>query len=89
MIDWIQRLGMGITWAQALFSLCAVLIIAAVVWLGVYCDDVRRECAAKVYDLSKKVRNLELRQDRLQAKVEGIGWRDSHLLTRFDWRRPE
>lgn len=49
---------------------------------------------------AKSVRNVEIRQDRLQSKVENWGksWRDSGQLTqhgqsgeltKIDWRKPE
>lgn len=34
-------------------------------------------------------RKLEARFDRLQRMVQDRGWRDSMMLTRFDWRKPD
>jgi len=38
--------------------------------------------------LADEHRKLSLRQDRLTSIVTDRGWRDSMLLTRFDWRNP-
>jgi hypothetical protein len=61
-------------------------------------DQVRlkRRLTADIDALRKRVEAVELqghkvwaRQDRLQAAVTDRGWRDSMMLTSFDWRRPE
>ena len=44
---------------------------------------------ARLLALEDQQRSLGVRQDRLQKLVTDRGWRDSHLLTHFDWRRPE
>lgn len=40
-------------------------------------------------ELDLAQRRLQARQDRLQRMVQERGWRDSGLLTQFDWRKPE
>lgn len=48
-----------------------------------------RLVAAGVTDLRETNRRLWLRMDRLQNMVQERGWRDSSLLTYFDWKKPE
>ena len=45
-------------------------------------------CEAFDEDCSDRLRKLDARQDRLTNMVQERGWRDSMLLTRFDWRKP-
>jgi hypothetical protein len=51
-------------------------------------DDRVSACEAHVDTLSNNHRKLDARQDRLTSMVQERGWRDSMLLTRFDWRNP-
>ncbi len=81
---WIQRLGEGITVQQAVVSVILALIAMTVVWLGQECSFLHREVRA----IRADVRKQAIRTDRLQAKVDDVGWRDSRLLTQFDWRQP-
>lgn len=50
---------------------------------------VMRETQLYLAGLADQQRRLWLRMDRLQKLVEDRGWRDSHLLTVFDWRKPQ
>lgn len=45
-------------------------------------------CESAVDETATKLWKLELRQDRLTNMVQERGWRDSLLLTKFDWRPP-
>ena len=50
---------------------------------------VLRESQLSLAGLADQQRRLWMRQDRLQNIVQERGWRDSHLLTKFDWRSPQ
>lgn len=52
-------------------------------------DDRVSACETAAEAHSEQQRRLELRQDRLTNMVQERGWRDSMLLTRFDWRDPK
>lgn len=78
--------------ATALFAAAGV---AAVVALK--CDQlrIRRLLEAQVVALQTRLDAAELqaarvwaRQDRLQNMASNEGWRDSRLMTTFDWRKP-
>lgn len=69
---------------QAVVSVILALIAMTVVWLGQECSFLHREVRA----IRADVRKQAIRTDRLQAKVDDVGWRDSRLLTQFDWRQP-
>lgn len=45
--------------------------------------------ASGVREMHETNRRLWMRMDRLQSVVQERGWRDSALLTSFDWRKPE
>jgi len=83
-LAWIQRLGEGITAQQAVVSVILALIAMTVVWLGQECSYLKR----KLLHVDHSLRCHAARLDRLQAKVDDVGWRDSRLLTQFDWRQP-
>lgn len=51
-------------------------------------DDRVSACETNIDALSNNQRKLDARQDRLTNMVQERGWRDSMLLTRFDWRKP-
>jgi hypothetical protein len=74
--------------ASALFAVAVVVAIAALRF-----DDVRQR--RRITTLETRLESLEVKHerawariDRLQAMVTDRGWRDSMLLTRFDWRDP-
>ncbi len=81
---WIQQNGLGITAQQATCSLILALIAMTVVWLGQECSYLKQ----KMLKVDEALRAQAARKDRLQELVEGVGWRDSRLLTQFDWRQP-
>jgi len=67
--------------ASALFAAAVIAAIAALRY-----DDVRQR--RRISALEDGLRKLWARQDRLTNMVKNEGWRDSRLLTTFDWRRP-
>jgi hypothetical protein len=50
--------------------------------------ETERKGAAVSEDVTDRLRKQDARIDRLQRMVTDQGWRDSMLLTRFDWRKP-
>ncbi len=75
--------------AGILFAVATVLSVAALRH-----DDVRQR--RRIMALESRCDELELRHerawvriDRLQNIVTDRGWRDSALLTQYDWRKPE
>ncbi len=81
---WLQQLGGGITPQQTTVTVILSLITMTVVWLGQECSYLKR----KLMHVDHSLRCHSARLDRLQAKVDDVGWRDSRLLTQFDWRHP-
>jgi hypothetical protein len=74
--------------ASALFAAAVVLALAALRF-----DDVRQR--RRIAALEARCEAAEVQRerawariDRLQAMVTDRGWRDSMMLTKFDWRRP-
>lgn len=51
-------------------------------------EALRTDTRATVDELATNQSKLDARQDRLQKMVQDRGWKDSMLLTRFDWRKP-
>jgi hypothetical protein len=82
--------------ASALFAAAIVLALAALRF-----DDVRQRrriaaLEARCGALEARCETAEIqherawaRIDRLQGMVTDRGWRDSMLLTKFDWRKPD
>lgn len=81
---YIQHLGEGITAQQVTVTVILSLITMTVVWLGQECSYLKR----KLHHVDDSLRRHAVRLDKLQAKVDDVGWRDSRLLTQFDWRQP-
>lgn len=52
-------------------------------------ETLRTDTRATVDELASNQSKLDARQDRLQKMVQDRGWKDSMLLTRFDWRNPK
>lgn len=83
-LAYIQQLGEGITAQQVTITVILSLITMTVVWLGQECSYLKR----KLLHVDHSLRCHAARLDKLQAKVDDVGWRDSRLLTQFDWRQP-
>lgn len=71
--------------ALILGGVCTASIVAAALTLLLEVAEQRRW----LVELDLAQRRLQVRQDRLQRMVQERGWRDSGLLTQFDWRKPE
>lgn len=75
--------------ALILGGVCTASLFAAALTLLLEVAEQRRWLA----ELDLAQRRLQARQDRLQRMVQRMvqerGWRDSGLLTQFDWRKPE
>jgi hypothetical protein len=81
--------------AAALTAAALALAIVALLIDGLRRDrDIRRlralteEQRMQLDELTSQQFKLHARQDRLTNMVVDRGWRDSMLLTRFDWRKP-
>lgn len=85
MIAWLHQIGQGITPQAAFVGVVIGCIAGAVVWLGQECEMLGR----RVERLGTRVSKLEAGHERLTKRVNGVGWRDSMLLTQFDWRVPK
>lgn len=60
--------------------------------LQAHVADSDRQRVDGLHDARESLQDCELkltaRIDRLQRLVQDQGWRDSMMLTRFDWRKP-
>jgi len=65
------------------------LVIAVLGFLSAGLLWDRRRVRGRIRQIDDAVARCGIRIDKLQRMVIDRGWRDSALLTRFDWRKPE
>lgn len=80
----------------ALTAAALALAIIALLFDGLRRDKELRRLRAQteqqrmqIDELTTQQFRLHARQDRLTNMVVDRGWRDSALLTRFNWKKPE